>query len=109
MTAVEGGRSTGRRASWQHGPGASVRARHPGLSEIDQPTDHWISPEREERPMSATSFPKLPPQDALPFPPKGSGSIAGRTMQESTYSPRPEPRRLPEGAPNILVVLIDDA
>ena len=30
-------------------------------------------------------------------------------MQESTYSPLPEPQRLPDDAPNILVVLIDDA
>ena len=47
-------------------------------------------------------------QESLPFPPEPSGSTAGRTMQESTYSPRPAPRRLPEGAPNILIVLIDD-
>lgn len=45
----------------------------------------------------------------LPFPPKPSGSKAGTTMQESTYSPLPEPKRLPDDAPNILVVLIDDA
>jgi arylsulfatase A-like enzyme len=48
-------------------------------------------------------------QDSLPFPPAPSGSIAGRTMQESVYSPRPKPRRLPADAPNILIVLIDDA
>jgi arylsulfatase A-like enzyme len=48
-------------------------------------------------------------QDSLPFPPTPSGSIAGRTMQESVYSPRPAPRRLPADAPNILIVLIDDA
>jgi arylsulfatase len=30
-------------------------------------------------------------------------------MQESVYSPQPKPRRLPEDAPNILLVLIDDA
>ena len=45
----------------------------------------------------------------LPFPQKPSGSIAGRTMQESVYSPKPAPRRLPDDAPNILIVLIDDA
>ncbi len=47
-------------------------------------------------------------QEVLPFPPKPSGSIAGRTMQESTYSPRPAVNRLPKDAPNILIVLIDD-
>ena len=46
---------------------------------------------------------------SLPFPPQPSGSIAGRTMQESIYSPKPAPRYLPEDAPNILIVLIDDA
>ena len=47
-------------------------------------------------------------QEVLPFPPKPSGSTAGRTMQESVYSPRLRPRRLPDDAPNILIVLIDD-
>jgi hypothetical protein len=47
--------------------------------------------------------------DVLPFPPTPSASIAGRTMQESVYQRRVEPRRLPADAPNILVVLIDDA
>jgi arylsulfatase A-like enzyme len=48
-------------------------------------------------------------QDSLPFPPTPSASIAGRTMQESVYRRRVEPRRLPTDAPNILIVLIDDA
>jgi arylsulfatase A-like enzyme len=52
---------------------------------------------------------KTAKQDSLPFPPTPSGSIAGRTMQESVYSPKPASKRLPEGAPNILIVLIDDA
>lgn len=51
----------------------------------------------------------LPAARALPFPPRRSGSIAGRTMQESVYSPLPPIRHLPTDAPNILVVLIDDA
>src|SRR5688572_26280112 len=48
-------------------------------------------------------------QDVLPFPPTPSASIAGRTMQESVYAQRVQPRRLPEDAPNIVIVLIDDA
>ena len=48
-------------------------------------------------------------QDSLPFPPTPSASVAGRTMQESTYEPRVTPRRLPENAPNILIVMIDDS
>jgi arylsulfatase A-like enzyme len=47
-------------------------------------------------------------QEVLPFPPKPSGSTAGLTMQDSTYSPLPPVRRLPKDAPNILIVLIDD-
>ena len=47
-------------------------------------------------------------QEVLPFPPKPSGSVAGRTMQESTYSPLPAKSHLPKDAPNILIVLIDD-
>ena len=31
----------------------------------------------------------LPPARTLPFPPKPSGSFAGRTLAESTYSPLP--------------------
>jgi arylsulfatase A-like enzyme len=49
------------------------------------------------------------PQDVLPFPPTPSASHAGRTMQESTYAQRVPERHLPDGAPNILIVLIDDA
>ncbi|MGN6427463.1 MAG: arylsulfatase [Leifsonia sp.] len=51
----------------------------------------------------------LPPARTLPFPPQTSGSVARRTMQESTYSPRPPERHLPADAPNVLVILIDDA
>jgi arylsulfatase A-like enzyme len=47
-------------------------------------------------------------QDVLPFPPAPSGSKAGLTMQESTYKKRVEPKHLAEGAPNILIILMDD-
>ena len=52
---------------------------------------------------------KIARQDTLPFPPRASGSTAGRTMQESVYKPNPAERHLPEDAPNILIILIDDA
>ncbi len=52
---------------------------------------------------------KLPSQEVLPFAPTPSASIAGRTLAESVYQRRVEPRRLPDDAPNILIVLIDDA
>ena len=44
----------------------------------------------------------------LPFPPTPSASTAGLTMQDSVYRKRVEPRRLAEGAPNILIILMDD-
>jgi arylsulfatase A-like enzyme len=47
--------------------------------------------------------------ETLPFPPTPSASIAGRTMQESVYQQRTVERHLPPDAPNILIVLIDDA
>jgi len=47
-------------------------------------------------------------QEILPFPPKPSGSIAGRTIQDSIYSPLPAKRHLAKDAPNIIIVLIDD-
>lgn len=47
-------------------------------------------------------------QEILPFALKPSGSVAGPTMRDSTYSPLPAVSRLPKGAPNILIVLIDD-
>ena len=45
----------------------------------------------------------------LPFPPTPSASKVGPTLQESTHKRRVEPDRLPKGAPNVLIVLIDDA
>ncbi len=47
-------------------------------------------------------------QEVLPFPPTPSASTAGLTMQDSTYKKRVEPKRLAEGAPNILIILMDD-
>ena len=47
-------------------------------------------------------------QEILPFPPTPSGSTPGLTIQDSTYQKRVEPKRLAEGAPNILIILMDD-
>ena len=44
----------------------------------------------------------------LPFPPTPSASTAGYTLAESTHQRRAVPRRLPENAPNVLIVLLDD-
>ena len=45
----------------------------------------------------------------LPFPQTPSASIAGRTLAESKHQWRQEPKRLPEGAPNIVIFMTDDA
>ena len=47
-------------------------------------------------------------QSVLPFPDPPSDSVAKRTLQESEYRPNPPVSRLPENAPNILIVLMDD-
>ncbi len=45
----------------------------------------------------------------LPFDPPPMGGTAGRTMQESVHRWREQPRHLPEDAPNIVIVMLDDA
>ena len=47
-------------------------------------------------------------QEVLPFPPRPSASVAGRTLQDSVHKWRTEPKRLPANAPNILIILLDD-
>ncbi len=44
----------------------------------------------------------------LPFPPVPTASVAGPTLQQSTMKWRKAPERLRPGAPNVLIVLIDD-
>lgn len=48
-------------------------------------------------------------QEVLPFAAKKSGSTAGLTIQDSVYSPLPAVSHLAEDAPNILIILVDDA
>jgi arylsulfatase A-like enzyme len=45
----------------------------------------------------------------LPFPGPPMGGTAGLTMQQSVHKWREEPRRLPADAPNIVIVMLDDA
>jgi len=47
-------------------------------------------------------------QEILPFPPTPSASTAGLTIPDSVYKKRVEPKRLADGAPNILIILMDD-
>ena len=47
-------------------------------------------------------------QEILPFPPTPSASTTGLSMNDSIHKKRVAPKRLAPGAPNILIVLIDD-
>jgi len=51
----------------------------------------------------------LAAQDVLPFPTPPMGGKVGPTMQESVHKWREQARHLPAGAPNILIVMLDDA
>jgi arylsulfatase A-like enzyme len=48
-------------------------------------------------------------QEVLPFPTPPMGGKVGPTMQESVHKWREQPRHLPEDAPNILIIMLDDA
>jgi len=48
-------------------------------------------------------------QEVLPFPEPPMGGEVGPTMQQSVHKWREQPRHLPEDAPNILIVMFDDA
>jgi arylsulfatase len=58
--------------------------------------------------LSAIFAPTTMAQEILPFPPAPSGSTPGLTIQDFSYKKRVEPKRLAEGAPNILIILMDD-
>jgi arylsulfatase len=45
---------------------------------------------------------------SLPFPAVRSASKAGYTLAESTHHRRERPRRFPDNAPNVLIILLDD-
>ena len=45
----------------------------------------------------------------LPFPRPPMGGTVGPTLQQSVHKWRQEPRRLPADAPNIVIVMFDDA
>jgi hypothetical protein len=44
----------------------------------------------------------------LPFPPVPSASVAEPRLQDSIHKRRAQPDHLREGAPNILIILMDD-
>ncbi|WP_186755948.1 arylsulfatase [Echinicola salinicaeni] len=58
--------------------------------------------------MSIAFANKMYGQEILPFPPTPSASKAGITLSESTHQKRQTVNHLPEDAPNIVIILIDD-
>lgn len=58
--------------------------------------------------MNAVLVPMAMAQEVLPFPPTPSSSTAGLTMKDSIHKKRVTPSRLQPGAPNVLIILIDD-
>ena len=60
--------------------------------------------------FAGTTFAAAPDDGSvLPFPPTPSASKAEPRLQDSIHKRRVEPERLAKDAPNILIVLIDDA
>ena len=47
--------------------------------------------------------------EQLPMPDATFGGVAKHTLQGSTPDPLPAPTKAPDGAPNILLILVDDA
>lgn len=48
-------------------------------------------------------------QSTLPLPKPGTASIAGESLQQSKHQRRKQANPLPADAPNILLVMLDDA
>ena len=44
----------------------------------------------------------------LPFPPVPSASVAAPRLQDSKHQRRAQPQHLKPGAPNVLIILLDD-
>ena len=60
--------------------------------------------------VSSHSYSQDIPKDGsvLPFPPQPMDSIVKPRMQDSTMKWPAPVKRLPDGAPNVLIVLLDD-
>lgn len=76
------------------------------LGWLSAPDNRAETSAQTEKPAGNSS--RLTDGTVLPFPPAQSGSVAGLTMQDSRYQKRVEPKRLADGAPNILIILMDD-
>lgn len=58
--------------------------------------------------LAATAASPVHAQEVLPFAPTPSASTPGLTIQDSVHKKRVAQKHLAQGAPNILIVLIDD-
>ena len=60
--------------------------------------------------LAAPAYAGSPGADGsvLPFPPVPSASVAAPTLQASRHQRREGANHLPAGAPNILIILLDD-
>jgi arylsulfatase A-like enzyme len=58
--------------------------------------------------ISGILSPPANAQEVLPFQPTPSASTPGLTMKDSIYKKRVDATHLPAGAPNILIILMDD-
>ncbi|WP_428663604.1 arylsulfatase [Reyranella sp.] len=60
--------------------------------------------------LATSAFAAPPGADGtvLPFPPVPSASVAAPTLQGSRHQRREQANHLPAGAPNILIILLDD-
>src|SRR5262245_48656723 len=63
-----------------------------------------------EEPAPAAAAPSQPvkAQISLPFAPTPSAGTVGPTIADSKYAPRSAPKHLPDGAPNVLIIMLDD-
>lgn len=84
----------------------SVRMRRTSLRLLMRSTILLASALALTVPAQAQSVPN--DGSVLPFPPAPMAGKAEPRLQDSTMIWPEEPRRLPEGAPNILIVLLDD-
>ena len=62
---------------------------------------------QNQKPVTISDYPS--DGSVLPFPEPPMGGKAEVTMQESVHKWREQPNHLPEDAPNILIIMLDDA
>jgi Sulfatase len=69
----------------------------------------FFAPSGTSQETTATSVPPAPPAQSLPRPDFRFKGQVGRTYQDSDPPTFPQVVRPPKGAPNVLLILLDDA